>query len=496
MLIQGDNLEALKSLLPYYAGKVKCIYIDPPFGTGREFENYDDNLKHALWLGMINPRLEFLRDLLSNDGSIFVHLDDSESDYAKVLLDEVFGRTNFVQRVTVRARSPSAFSTVNPGVFKASEYILWYARKKEFMDQSRVWVARPPDTAYNKWLENPSDPEADWQFSSIRPVIQRFLENRSGRSSVEKATVDFYVENAAQITRLAEIDDDGAGEDIVDVKRQSLRQPAKIFRHSRNGFEDIFITQGQQILFYSKNIREIDGVRTPARMLTNIWDDIPWEGIAREGGVTLRKGKKPERLIRRCLQLVTRKHDLVLDSFLGSGTTVAVAHKMDRRWIGIERGDHAVTHCAPRMGKVIEGEQGGISQTVGWQGGGGFSFYRLGDAIFDTDGKLTPGIKFAPLAAHVWFSETGLPLPTPASTPFLGHHNGSGYALLYNGVLGDKRPQGGNVLTNATLALIREATVEFAGPIMVYGESSRLSAARLKAENIVFKQTPYDVKAR
>lgn len=205
---------------------------------------------------------------------------------------------------------------------------------------------------------------------------------------------------------------------------------------------------------------------------------------------------KPERLMERVISIATNPGDLVLDSFLGSGTTAAVAHKMGRRWIGIEMGDHAVTHCAPRLNKVIAGEGGGISQAVGWQGGGGFDFYRLGPAVFDADGTIAPGIAFAPLAAHIWFAETGTPFARAGATPFLGHHDGGGIALLYNGILGDRRPAGGNVLTRATLALVRAGAGDFTGPLTIYGEASRLSPATLGAERVTFKQTPYDVKAR
>ena len=205
---------------------------------------------------------------------------------------------------------------------------------------------------------------------------------------------------------------------------------------------------------------------------------------------------KPERLLERILHIATNPGDLVLDSFLGSGTTAAVAHKMGRRWIGVEMGDHAVTHCAPRLKKVVEGEQGGISQAVDWQGGGGFAFYRLGEAVFDEDGAINPGVSFAPMAAHIWFAETGQPMASPHSGPFLGSHEGHGYALLYNGILGDKSVSGGNVLTRKTLAMIRTSAGDFAGPVTVYGEASRLSPETLKAEGIVFKQTPYDVRAR
>lgn len=199
---------------------------------------------------------------------------------------------------------------------------------------------------------------------------------------------------------------------------------------------------------------------------------------------------KPEKLLQRILTLATNKNDLVLDSFLGSGTTAAVAHKMNRRYIGIEMGDHAQTHCAVRLKNVIECEPGGISKSIGWKGGGGFRFYQLGAAIFDADGRIAPGIGFADLAAHIWFSETRTPWRGSADSPLLGMHNGTAYYLLYNGILGDKRPNGGNVLTSKILAALHH------GPKIIYGESSRLGPARLSAAQVAFKQTPYDIKAR
>lgn len=173
---------------------------------------------------------------------------------------------------------------------------------------------------------------------------------------------------------------------------------------------------------------------------------------------------------------------------------------MGRRYIAIELGEHAVTHCAPRLQKVIEGEPGGISEAVGWQGGGGFRFYRLGPPVFDEEGHIRQDIRFPVLAAHVWFSETDRPWDGSGDSPLLGIHDGRAHALLYNGILGDKRPGGGNVLTRATLALIREDIAklapDFDGPLTVYGEQSRLTSVTLDRERITFKQTPYDVKAR
>jgi adenine-specific DNA-methyltransferase len=202
---------------------------------------------------------------------------------------------------------------------------------------------------------------------------------------------------------------------------------------------------------------------------------------------------KPEKLIKRILELATSPEELVLDSFLGSGTTAAVAHKMGRRYIGIEMGEHAVTHCMPRMKKVVDGEQGGISEAVGWKGGGGFRFYRLGSQVFDEQGHIHPSITFDHLAAHVWFAETRTPIHQKRKrSPLLGKHDGTAFYLLYNGILGDKRPDGGNVLTRKVLGELPAHD----GPKVIYGESSRLSAATLKQLGVIFKQTPYDVKAR
>jgi adenine-specific DNA-methyltransferase len=204
---------------------------------------------------------------------------------------------------------------------------------------------------------------------------------------------------------------------------------------------------------------------------------------------------KPERLLQRVLELCTKPGDLVLDSFLGSGTTAAVAHKMGRRWIGIEMGEHARTHCVPRMQKVIEGEQGGISEAVGWKGGGGFRFYTLGDAIFDEHGHINGAVRFAALAAYVWHLETRTPGKQAFESPLLGVHGGTAYYLLFNGILGDRRPAGGNVLTQPVLQHIKEIAAHD-GPRVIYGESSRLGPARLAAEGITFKQIPYDIKMR
>ena len=216
---------------------------------------------------------------------------------------------------------------------------------------------------------------------------------------------------------------------------------------------------------------------------------------------------KPERLIQRILEMVTTRGDLILDSFLGSGTTAAVAHKMGRRWIGIEMGEHAATHCLPRLQKVIDGEQGGISKAVSWQGGGGFRFMRLGETVFDAQGHINPQVRFKALAAFVWQQETHTAYRAEAcgarsGTPLLGVSQqvtegvpATAFYLLYNGILGDRRPEGGNVLTLAVLQALK-ASCWHVGAKVVYGEACRLGAARLAAEGVVFRQIPYELRAR
>ena len=456
MLIHGDNLLALKALEQEFTGKIKCIYIDPPFNTGAAFENYDDGVQHSTWLDLMNRRLTILNKLLHNEGSIFVHLDDNELDYCKVLLDNIFKRNNFINRITIEARSPSAFSTVNPGVFKSSEYILWYAKNKISWESRSMRIPTQRDIAYNKFIFNRDKSENEW---IIVPLKQAFLENlnlnrlenvnnflkdiytqcrgfnkkqmeywilnnfslhqifdtklianylssklkietfddfwvnvylyvleKCSYNYSEKDLDDFVFNNADSVFRETEISDSGAGQETVNLKYQSLEKLDIILKLEREkGYDTIYIKNGKQISFYSKNVENIDGEKKATKILTNIWSDISWEGIAKEGDVTFKKGKKPEKLIKRCFELASNEGDFVLDSFLGSGTTAAVAQKMKRKFIGLEIGEQAKTHCYHRLKSVINGEQSGISKLVNWKGGGGFKFYTLAPSLLQLD---------------------------------------------------------------------------------------------------------------
>ena len=366
-LIHGDNLPAMQALVQEMPGVFQCAYLDPPYNTGEAKRGtteagYSDRYNREEWREMMVARLRLVRDLLSEEGSLFVQLDDNELDTLKLALDEIFGRHQFINRITVAARSPSAFSTVNPGVFKASEYILWYAKNRSRMRTYPLRTPRAPDRAYSLWLENPDDPVDAWRVVSLRSAFPPGADLDSVR-----------VTRPAQVCRLATISDKKAGRAIVEAKERSREQRDRVLRVEREGLDPQFVLRGQQLIFYNKQVSLLDGVPTATRPLTNIWTDIPWEGIAREGGVQFKTGKKPEKLLRRCLQLCTLPGDWVLDPFAGSGTTAAVAHKMGRAWIAMEAGAiHAASR--ERLERVVEGEDPhGISEMEGWSGGGTFA---------------------------------------------------------------------------------------------------------------------------
>lgn len=470
MLIQGDNLEALKSLLPYYRGQLKCIYIDPPYNTRSAFEHYDDNLEHAQWLAMIYPRLVLLRELLAEDGSIWVSIDDNEGHYLKVLMDEVFGRRNFITEVIWQKRT----SRENRAAIGSAHDVVLVYSKMTAAEWKAVRNTLPPNM---NGFSNP-DGDARGPWRSIPFSAQGFRPNQMYKITSTDGTIHEPPRGRCW----------GATEEVF---RRYEAEDRVYFPKGGAGKPRIKQFVGEEAGLVPMSLWLADEVGTN--------EESKKEILALFDHDTPFGTPKPERLVERILHIATNPGDLVLDSFLGSGTTAAVAHKMGRRWIGIEMGDHAVSHCQPRLAKVIAGEQGGISAAVGWQGGGAFRFFRLGAAVFDENGQIRGDIDFAALAAHVWFAECGAPWTRDgASGTVLGvDAKGRAIALLYNGILKDRSVSGGNVLTRATLGVIRQDVPPgFAGPLLVYGERCLFSPATLEREGVVFRQTPYDVKAR
>ncbi len=471
LIIQGDNLQALKALLPLYGGKVKCIFIDPPYNTQSAFEHYDDKLEHSQWLSMMYPRLQLLKDLLSEDGSIWITIDDNESHYLKVLCDEIFGRKNFIANIVWQKR----YSRENrEAIGDAHDHLFVYSKEPRLFKKNRNLVEMNEKQA--KVYKNPNnDPKGRW-----RPIP---MTAQAGHATSEQ----FYPITSP------------SGKVFVPPE-------GRCWGVSKATFEKLL---SENRIYFGKNG---DSQPNVIRYLSEVEGVVPWtwwnheefghtDEAKKESQFLFEKintfdSPKPERLMQQIIHIATCENDLILDSFLGSGTTCAVAHKMNRRYIGIEMGKHAKTHVIPRLQQVINGEQGGISKAVNWQGGGGFSFYTLGSPVFDENGFLSPDVKFADLASYVWWLDTKTAYPTnqAPTTPLLGVHDGVAYYLLYNGILGDRRPNGGNVLTMPILRYLEES---FPHPLgnnvkrVIFGEASRINQNRLDTLNIEFKQIPY-----
>ncbi len=388
LLIQGDNLEALKALLPFYRGRVKCIFIDPPYNTKSAFEHYDDNLEHSQWLSMMLPRLQILRELLNEDGSIWVTIDDNEGHYLKVMMDEVFGRGNFIANVVWQKK----YAVANDHKFIAPmhDHLFVYRR-------SGQWKRNllPREVSKDK-LYRFSDDRGDW-----RP------DNYTCSKTADERPNLYYP-----------IKQPNTGEEIWPKR-------TRVWAFSRQQHEQHV---SDNMLYWGVNGNgKVPSVKRYKHLLRqdgivpqSVWlhDFAGHTDTSRSsemekllGTSSLRDAKSPSSCISRVLHIATNPHDLVLDSFLGSGTTAAVAHKMGRRWIGIEMGEHTVTHCLPRLQKVLAGEQGGVSANVVWKGGGGFQMLQLGAPLFSADGDIHPEVRFADLAAFIWMRETGTAMP-------------------------------------------------------------------------------------
>ena len=486
LLIQGDNLDALKSLLPVYAGRVKCIFIDPPYNTRSAFEHYDDNREHSIWLSMMYPRLELLRELLSEDGSIWVTIDDNEGHYLKVIMDEVFGRRNFVANVVWQKKSSPQSNAA--WLSDSHDHVLAFAKQKDIWQPKKLARSEEQNAIYKHSDEYDGlDDAGNWYGRGPWFPGDFTLSLKSGQRGKQFAKT-------------------GESNNLYPIITPSGREvwPAKgrAWAYTRESYEAL---KRDNRVFFGK-----DGANKPC--IKRFLSELVSQGVVPmttwhysevgENRIAMQETKnfvdddsfstpKPERLIQRILHIATNPGDLVLDSFLGSGTTAAVAQKMGRRWIGVEMGDHAETHCAVRLRKVIDGEQGGISKAVNWPGGGGFRFCRLGEPVFDGHGSIRQGVGFADLARWVWYRETRQPLAEAPTTPLLGVHQGTAYYLLFNGILGDRRPEGGNVLT----APLLDCLSPHDGPRVVFGEACRLHESKLAALNLRFRQLPYQANA-
>ena len=418
MLIHGDNLLALKALEQEYSGKVKCIYIDPPYNTGNAFDLYDDSIEHSIWLGLMKQRLVLLQHLLSNDGCIWIQIDDEEQAYLKVLCDEIFGRENFVNMISVNMKSTAGASGggEDKRLKKNCEYILLYAKN---YDKLPMFSAAYEYTEMYDLVCQYRKNGINWHYTSvivdrggkeyigstcdgdgneikvyrrtgyvIKSIKQVMEDDKNSKKDVyyKYSTSIFEAKDAQTSIRTRVIDfknEHSINDDLV-----SIEYIPKTGRNKGVLYEQFYKGDKCRLFAWLKDIGEMkDGVLYKKDIQGTYWNlSSHLNNLTKEGNVLFPKGKKPEYLIGRVVEMCTNPGDLILDSFLGSGTTAAVAQKMGRRYIGVELGNHAYTHCYPRLKMVTDGtDQGGISKAQNWKGGSGFKFYELAPSLLKED---------------------------------------------------------------------------------------------------------------
>lgn len=421
MLIHGDNLIALQALQQDFAGIIKCIYIDPPYNTGSAFEYYDDNLEHSIWLSIMKNRLVLLRELLSEDGTIWIQIDDEEQAYLKVLCDEVFGRGNFINMISVNMKNIAGVSGggEDKRLKKSCEYILAYAKEysllplfnapysyteiselvQQYLDEGKSWK-------YTTVLLNPGKKEyygstVDGDGNGIKVYLRKNPEMMSIKQVASRDSITekeaykkygisiFQTTNAQSSIRTRIMDyraEEGIEEDLI-----SIEYVPKTGKNRGKVYEQFYKGDKCRLFVWLKDTSEvIDGELYKKDLQGTYWDMNAWmKNLTKEGSVEFGSGKKPEQLVRQIIEMTTSEGEWVMNSFLGSGTTAAVATKLNRNWIGVELGEQAYSHCKPRIDRVIDGnDAGGITKIVDWQGGGGYHFYELAPSLLVKNDKL------------------------------------------------------------------------------------------------------------
>lgn len=391
ILIHGDNLLALKALYNKYSGKIKCIYIDPPYNTGAAFENYDDNLEHSTWLSLMKSRLEILHDLLSEDGFFCCEIDDSEGQYLKVLLDEIFGRQNYLTTMYIRVRYPEKTLKEDMVFHKEIEQIHIYRKSKDAVPNLDEEITGFDKFTYS--IKEINKPDKVLMLGGKRVEVfnsdNYIIENGTGdKNKLKEVWASGTILDGNSSGRFfrdyltGRYEEEGYG---VLYKVYDIGDDQYNYRYF-TGPKKIGATKGKY--YQGVPMEKLNSDKLVKKIPINSFYDFAanFGNCRQEGGVSFRGGKKPEALLKMLLKYFSNKDDFILDSFCGSGSTIAVAHKMSRKWIGIEMGEQAYTHCKKRLDDIVTGkDKTGISKEENWKGGGGYKFYEVAPTLINTD---------------------------------------------------------------------------------------------------------------
>lgn len=529
LLVQGDNLHALKALLPYYSGKVKCIYIDPPYNTGEEKWRYNDNLnapeikkwlnnvvgkedddltRHDKWLCMMYPRISLLHKLLRRDGVIFISIDDNEYANLKLLMDLIFGAQNMLASLVWEGalKNDSKFISVS------HDYILCYAKSKEYLKINKEkWRTRKEgiDEIYKKVEELKKEYKNDYENISLK--LQAWYKILS-KNDPAWAHRHYDEVDKKGVFFPGDISWPGGGGPTYDVLHPITKQPVKkpkrgwVFAKEETMLQAIqdnrvfFGIDEKKVPTLKRYLLETEGQVLPSVMYKDRRASM--KRLRQIMGSDIFENPKDEEVLLKLFEATTNYNDIILDSFAGSGTTghsILQLNALDggkRKFVLVElEEDIAKNVTSERIKKVINGyriqKQNGTTEQV--EGlGNGFRYCKLAEPLFDKYGNVREGVTFKQLAYHVFFSETGVPLKenSKLNTPLIGKYKGTAYYLLFNGILGDKTVNGGNVLTSKVL----EALPKHNGNKVIFGMANRLSANKLKNADIIFKQIPVEIK--
>ncbi|MGI6502118.1 MAG: site-specific DNA-methyltransferase [Anaerostipes sp.] len=446
MLIHGDNLLALKALeKTNYSGQIKCIYIDPPYNVDAMNEYYDDLIKHSAWLNKMRPRLQILRNLLCEEGSIWIQINDEEQAYLKILCDEVFGRSNFVNMISVNMKNVAGASGggEDKKLKKNCEYILVYAKNydllplfngpyiytemseliQQYLDEGKSWkytsvLVDPGEKIYyGSTVDGDGNEIKVYTRKNVKTMSINQIAKRDGitkKEAYKKYGINVFRTTNAQSsirTRVLEY----KKEQQIDSQYLSIEYVPKTGKNKGKVYEQFYKDDICNLFVWLRDTSEvIDGELYKKDLQGTYWDMNPWmKNVSKEGSVDFPNSKKPEKLVSQIIEMTTQPGDIVLDSFLGSGTTMVTAHKLGRKWIGIEMGDHAYSLCKPRIDAVIEGtDNGGITSESNWSGGGDYGFYELAPSLLNKDSfdeyiinpEYNPEMLAASVALHEGFT--------------------------------------------------------------------------------------------